>query len=66
MKAISILLIILQAAVMKSLAYRRPSIDDCQFTYDASSLMDDSDYQVDGSGSDAYTIGGNNALDICD
>ena len=58
MKVISILLIILQAAVIKSLA-GHCDLNDCQFTYDASSLMDDSDYQVDGSGSDSYTIGGN-------
>ena len=59
MKATNFLLIIFQAAVIvKSLAYSNDGDNDCQFTYDDSSLVDDSDYHPDGSG-DGYEIGGN-------
>lgn len=56
---VNILLMIFQAVVIKSLANSYHNDNGCQFRYDASSLEDDSDYQFDGSGTDAYDIGGN-------
>ena len=55
-----ILLVIFQTAVTNSLGYSRYGDNGCTgFTYDASSLEDDSDYQVDASGNGDYDIGGN-------
>ena len=54
-----LLLVTFQTAVINSLGYSRHGDNACKrFAYDASSLEDDSDYQVDGSGSNNYDIGG--------
>ena len=54
-----LLLVTLLTAVINSLGYSRYGDNGCKgFINDASSLEDDSDYQVDGSGSNNYAIGG--------
>ena len=56
---LTILLIIFQTAVITSLANGYYGDSGCTgFTYDTSSLEDDSDYQVDASGSNNYDVGG--------
>lgn len=59
MKKLILLLVTFQTAIINSLGYSHHGNNGCKgFAYDASSLEDDSDYQVDGSGSDNYDVGG--------
>ena len=61
---VNVLMMILLAAVIKSLAHSHHGDNGCLFSRDdPSSLEDDSDYQLDSSGSEVYDIGGN-LLDV--
>lgn len=55
---LGVLLMVFQATLTSYLVDSLHGDHDCQFTYDASSLEDDSDYPLGGSGAN-YDIGGN-------